>query len=282
MGGIFEAAGGSVMGRHHQRSGTNNQDAWQLTVDDAIAIAVVCDGCGSGRHSEVGAKLGAVLMKQVLYHQLSMAGVDGEVGPDLRFWQGIQAQLLAQLELIALTLGDRTQLVRTIYDYLLFTIVGAIATPQWTQVFTLGDGVLVLNGEVLALPKYANNAPPYVAYGLLGGAIANRSATELQFNVHRTMPTAAVESLLVGTDGVNALMAAADQPLPGREEAVGAIAQFWDDDRYFKNPDRVRRRLALVNRTVTHWHDSSQQRTLFPGLLNDDTTLIVWRKPVFA
>ena len=278
MQGIFEAAGGSVMGRYHQRNSTNNQDAWQLTLDTNTAIAIVCDGCGSGIHSEVGAQLGARLMVQILRQQLPTVDGNAESGPDLAFWHYVQTELLTQLRSIALSCGDRAQLVRTVHDYLLFTIVGAIATPQWTQLFTLGDGVLILNGEVLSLPTYAHNAPPYAAYGLIAPRHVDLKPTDWQFKVHQTVPTSTVESLLVGTDGVHDLIAVADQYLPGQQEFVGAIDQFWSDDRYFNNPDRVRRRLAQINRTVTHYPDSAQRRVVHPGLLGDDTTLIVWRK----
>lgn len=264
----FELAGGSVIGREHLRVGKNNQDAYFWNVTEAGAIAVVCDGCGSGIHSEVGAKLGARLivetMQRVLNDNLHLE--HGEV------WQTIQQMLLTQLQKVVEQLGgDRTQ---TVCDYLLFTIAGVVITATTTAVFALGDGVIVINDQVIRLGPFLNNAPPYLAYGLLE---ENVSATHT-LKVLQILPTDQVQSLLIGTDGVSDLIQVAEQAVLGRSETVGDMAQFWQDDRYFRNPDQVRRRLALINREITMFDKQAQQCLRQSGLLPDDTTLIVIRR----
>jgi len=52
----FEYASGSIIGRNHVLAGKNNQDAYHISVNERFIAVVVCDGCGSGKHSEVGAK----------------------------------------------------------------------------------------------------------------------------------------------------------------------------------------------------------------------------------
>ncbi|WP_017297532.1 PP2C family serine/threonine-protein phosphatase [Nodosilinea nodulosa] len=268
----FELVGGSVTGREHLRVGKNNQDAlgWQVT--DGGVVAVVCDGCGSGPHSEVGAKLGTRLLIEALQRGLAQGlPVDHEA-----FWPSLRATLLGQLGQVAAALGgDRAQ---TIQDYLLFTIAGAVITPTTTVVFTLGDGVVAINDRVMQLGPFANNAPPYLAYGLLEESTEETTSAALQIKVLQALPTDQVQSLLLGTDGLGDLMAAAEKPLPGRSEYVGDIAQFWQDDRYFRNPDQARRRLTLINRDVTKFDSSTQQWLRQAGLLPDDTTLIVIRR----
>lgn len=264
----FELAGGSVIGREHLRVGKNNQDAYCWHVSEAGLIAVVCDGCGSGIHSEVGAKLGARMtvsaLHRALYDDLNLKHEE--------VWQTIQQTLLAQLQSIVEPLGgDRVQ---AIYDYLLFTIAGVVLTPTITVTFALGDGVFVINDQVMQVGPFANNAPPYLGYGLLEMPMTQAS----QFKVLQVLPTDEVQSVLIGSDGVSDLMQAAEQSLPGRSETVGDIAQFWQDDRYFRNPDQVRRRLTLINREVTTFDKPSQQCVRQSGLLPDDTTLIVIRK----
>jgi len=66
--------------------------------------------------------------------------------------------------------------------------------------------------------------------------------------------------------------------IPGRSEIVGPISQFWGEDRYFENPDGVRRRLALINNEhqTIDWRKQTIERTA--GRLPDDTTLIVIRR----
>jgi hypothetical protein len=264
----FELAGGSVIGREHLRVGKNNQDAYGWQVADLGAIAVVCDGCGSGKHSEVGAKLGTRIVIEIMHRVLK----DDLDWTDDQVWQSMQQQWLTQLQDVAMMLGDdRTQ---TVQDYLLFTIAGVVITPMVTAVFTLGDGVIAINNQVMRLGPFANNAPPYLGYGLLD----RQTVESFQLRVLQVLPTAQVQSLLIGSDGVSDLLAVAEQSLPGRSETVGDITQFWQDDRYFRNPDQVRRHLALTNREVTTFDPQLQQCLRQSGLLPDDTTLIVIRR----
>ena len=70
MNGEFEIAAGTVSGRDHRQAGKNNHDAYVFSSDASGTVAVVCDGCGSGRHSEVGAKIGARLVAGALRRHL--------------------------------------------------------------------------------------------------------------------------------------------------------------------------------------------------------------------
>lgn len=284
----FEVALGTIAGQTHQRTSKNNQDALCCRVAEDTLIAVVCDGCGSHGHSEVGASLGATLVAEVIGRRIAdyeqaVSGQSGLNPPE--FWEQIRQELLQRLGNVVMALdGDRpchssvAHRAGTILDYWLFTIVGVVITPTVTTLFSLGDGTLVLNGEPIGLPAFAYNAPPYLAYGLLSPDDVHLPPDALGFQLHRQLPTAAVESLLIGTDGVQDLIAAADKPLPGKSELVGTIAQFWQEDAYFKNPDQVRRRLSLINRDVTKadWQNRTLER--HSGLLPDDTTLIAIRR----
>ncbi|HEY9647476.1 MAG TPA: protein phosphatase 2C domain-containing protein [Chroococcidiopsis sp.] len=285
----FEFAAGSVMGRSHGRLGKNNQDAYHVAITDQFAIAVVCDGCGSSPHSEVGATLGARLVAEVIAEALAGAiaepssgaiaePISGEIAEaitelqlDQTFWQGVQHALLNRLDGWRGQFGgDRAAVVR---DYLLFTVVVAVITPTVTVLAAAGDGVVILNGDVQRLSA-ADNAPRYLAYGLLPEV----DPAAFGFTVCYDLPTSCVESLLIGSDGVGDLIDAAAQPMPGRAEVVGAIAQFWQGDRYFHNPDQVRRRLSLINREAIQPDWSRQVMVRQAGLLSDDTTLVVARR----
>ncbi len=54
----FQIAAGSVTGQRHLAARRNNQDAFAWWSGRDGLVAVVCDGCSGGAHSEVGAKLG--------------------------------------------------------------------------------------------------------------------------------------------------------------------------------------------------------------------------------
>jgi hypothetical protein len=251
MKGLFVVAGGSITGRNHIRVGQNNQDGYYSHQEESCTIAIACDGCGSCPHSEVGAKLGARLIGEGIAQQWQYSqNCD---------WNLLRDELLTQIEGIAKSLAITTSLTQIINDYFLFTVVGVIITPLETTIFSLGDGVIALNGEVETLGPFPHNAPPYLAYGLLGRLDA------AEFNIHQQISTGEVQSILIGTDGVNDLIQAETCYIPGQPEKVGSLSQFWQGDRYFKNPDLVRRKLFQLN----HKHN---------GLLPDDTTLIIIKK----
>lgn len=268
----FELVGGSIIGREHRRVGKNNQDAYGWTVTESGIVAVVCDGCSSGAHSEVGAKLGSKILLETLNHLIGNTQSSPNVSfEDSAVWQTVQRSVLTQLQSVANCLGgDRHS---TVADYLLFTVVGVVVTPVTTAVFTLGDGVVAVNGHLTQLGSFPNNAPPYLGYGLLQENIPD----SLQLKALQVMPTESVQTVLIGSDGVSDLIQAAESPLPGCSEPVGEIKQFWQGDRYFRNPDQVRRRLTRMNRDVLG-ATPSQSGLRQAGLLPDDTTLIVIRK----
>ncbi len=265
MDSVFAGAVGSVPGREHIRVGKNNQDACFVGWFQDAAIAIVCDGCSSAAHSEVGSKLGVRFVAEAVRRSLPTTNLER-----------VQQEVLGQLRQLALTLGDR--LTQVVQDYLLFTVVGVVIRPDLTTMFGLGDGVMVLNGARLPVPTFPGNAPPYLAYGLLENSPL--TPQQLQFQIYSQVPTDTVQSLLIGSDGVQDVIAATDSWLPGKQERVGGLAQFWESDRYFQNPDYLRRRLALMNRDVIQPDWPNQQVRRAGGLLPDDTTMIVIRRKV--
>jgi hypothetical protein len=271
----FEIAGGSVAGHAHVVAGRNNQDAFCWAAPDGGGlVAVVCDGCGSSPRSEVGAQVGARLVARaaarLLHADLAVADLLEQVRQDV----------LASLRLLAREMSvdasppsgptSAAGFSRTVADHFLFTIVGVLLTSRGATTFSLGDGLVVINGERTQLGPFADNQPPYLGYALLPGALDSGASEQLCFAVHRSMAAGEVQSLVLGSDGAVELDAAAQRPIQGRDEAVGPLSQFWSDDRFFDNPDMVRRRLAVINRGPRG------------GLLSDDTTLVVIRRKAEA
>ena len=253
----LEYAIGSIIGRNHVLAGKNNQDAYRIVSNEKFIIAVVCDGCGSGKHSEVGAKLGARLVINAIADLLNQsADRDVEISKP-EFWDSVKINLLQKLkDFVALSNGD----LEFVNDYLLFTILGSVITSSETVTFSMGDGAIAINGKFTEIPPYADNAPPYLAYGLYKPEAIN-------FEIRDRLPTSELESLLIATDGIDDLVKVED------------IHQFWQEDRYFKNPDAIRRKLAMLNREEIKpdWH--KKELTKRSGVLSDDTTFVVIRRP---
>ncbi|UZQ54390.1 protein phosphatase 2C domain-containing protein [Trichothermofontia sichuanensis B231] len=266
---VFDIAAGSVIGREHRRLGRNNQDAYAVQAKLDRTIAVVCDGCGSSPHSEVGAQLGARWVVASLDRQCER-GQPKLQDPD--FWPELQQELLNQIRQVATGLGSALETV--IWDYFLFTIVGVIVTAEITVIFSLGDGVAMLNEEVLLQGTIADNRPPYLAYGLFPNHF---SMADLQFTVY-PRSTATVNTLLIGTDGVQDLAKTLDPLLADVDLMPEMFTPFWQDDRYFRNPDQVRRYLVRCNREVIQPNWQTQVLERQSGLLEDDTTLVLMRR----
>lgn len=263
---LFEAAAGSVPGRAHVIAGRPSQDAFVLRADPAAIVAVVADGCGGAERSEIGAWIGA----HALAAEVGRA-IGGELD-DPAFWEGAQSSVLATLRSTAAAMGgDLREIVR---QFFLFTVVGAVVAGDRAAVFSMGDGVVALNGEVSCLGPFPGNAPPYLGHALLGEG----QGAGARLVVHRTLPAREVESIVVATDGAAEWGDVQRSHLPGTREPVGPLAQLWEDDRFFDHPDALRRKLARMNRVLVRpvWDDRRMERE--PGLLEDDTTIVVLRR----
>ena len=258
----FEIASGSVLGRDHRIAGRNCQDAQQSFIDDRNnIIAVVADGCGSGTYSEVGARLGVNIAVNAL---AECTALGPSVDLDLAHYM-----ILRKLSSLVYTMVDGTHNTQgaVINNHFLFTLVGAVITQDRATFFSIGDGTIIVNGEKLPIGPFPNNTPPYISYSLTKTSL---SQDLLKFKVHKVLPRDDLYNFLIGTDGCDDLELSEMKPLPSKEhEPVGPIGQFWREDRFFKNPDMVRRRLTLINGGTVSG---------LKGYLKDDTTVIVGRR----
>lgn len=267
---VFDIAGGSIRGRRHESKGINNQDAFAWRYSDNTIIAVVCDGCGSSRNSEVGAKLGARLAVEALRIWLPVL----HEAPAVTALEQVRVHLLEQFGKLVKEMGDDP--LKTILNYFLFTIVGAVITPEKVVTFTHGDGVLAINDDYAHL-VYPDNAPPYLTYELVRDHLDPSIHEHLKFKVHWEGHPEEVQHLLIGSDGVDDFHQADKHCVPGTSKLVGPLSQFWRHDRYFTNPPNIRRYLSQVNRTVLRVEQGQQEAIKEVGLLPDDTTFIVMR-----
>lgn len=267
----FEIAAGSVAGRDHIIAGRNNQDAYAWRANDEALSIVVCDGCSSQMHSEVGAKIGSAMLATAALRS-AYYGYEPDVdSPNVaRWWGYFLGEVYPEVRALVRALGGRFS--DRVAEYLLFTLNGVLITPSTTFFYSLGDGVVALNGQVRELGPFPGNEPPYLAYDLTGTSQSSSSMINVS-----CIPTKDLESFLIGTDGLLHFLKHAHRSEPGRSELVGSLSQFWEYDRYFANPDMVRRKLVRVNRDV-HRMDDDGFLTHEPGLLPDDTTLVVLRR----
>jgi hypothetical protein len=258
----FELATGSVIGRDHRLVQKNYQDGTCVIRRAECTIAVVTDGCGSSKHSEVGAQIGARIVAENISKEISTNG--GNVN-----WRRVRFNTLVTLDMLAKQMGGRYQ--QTVMDYFLFTIVGVLLTDEQAVFFALGDGMVVINGVEMFLGDFPDNAPPYIGYGLIGDILRVPEMEHVPIGVVAELDLAELDHFLIGSDGVEDLIDSYELNKPGTKQPVGGIEQFWTEDVVFANPELINRRLKLIARD---WPKQNPD----PGLLPDDTTLVVGRR----
>ena len=101
----FEVALGSLCGREHERTGKNCQDALRVLAGKNWLIALVTDGCGSGAHSEVGAKLGAEMIAKLIAEELCR----DSAGNLENLLEGVRQRALAELAAMAALVSASVQ-----------------------------------------------------------------------------------------------------------------------------------------------------------------------------
>jgi len=289
----FEIAGGSITGTSHIKNFRNNQDAftWDwVEVDNPAFVAVIADGCTNKGYgaSEVGANLAVEAITLSLLSKLKDNPFSLHPA-GTKFWGQIQKINEQVLKKHTNYMG-RT-LISAIKKYALYTINGVMITKDLVIFFSIGDGVYALNGEVKTFGEEYQNKPPYLAYNLIKNQVSF-SKKELGFSLNKYVVLDTVsgkepdqfDSFMIGSDGVIDLIKAKDALIPGTNNPVGEISQFWTDDQYFDQKFALQTKLKLINREtqkpILDKMDGEPYARIekSPGLLPDDTTIIVGRK----
>lgn len=263
----YQLAAASIIGRDHRNINVhkNNQDGLSVIRSSSCTVAVIADGCGSSAHSEVGAKIGARVAAESISRLMAEHGsVD---------WRQVLRETLSCISQLSIQMGGSFRQI--VQDYFLFTMVGVLLEPKTATFFALGDGVVVVNGEVTVLGPFPNNQPPYAGYKLLDQPLvpgSSETGNDQGIQLIGSYEIEQLEHFLIGSDGVNDLINVQSQDLPGMNELVGPLDQFWQE-KYFDptKPDLLARRLRLIGRD---WPKKDPEA----GLLPDDTTMIVGRR----
>lgn len=251
----LDVAVGSVAGALHRRAGRPNQDAASVVrTPHGVALAV-CDGCGSGARSEIGAALGARLWTAAIAERLA----DG-APLDAADFDRLAATVLARLAAVADALGgDRAEVTR---EYLLFTSVAAAITADQVAAVAIGDGVIGLGDAVHVLGPFEDNAPPYL--------------TEAWFGVTR-----APAVWLRGRDQLDRLVLATDGAAPLASDDDASLSRLAATDAIFRNPHALSRRLGLLAEDQVEIDWDAHRTVRRAARLTDDTTIVVarWSRP---
>ena len=270
----FEAAAGGTVGRDHRHALKNSHDAWFVEQRGDVIVALVCDGCSSGPHSEVGAKIAIRIWADELFRLLG-PGWSPTIPAVLADALGVvERRVLTAIDHTASYMGEN--FAQILNDYFLFTVLGAFVHRESYAVFAAGDGIVLTTHDCGEDGVYRleakDNKPVYPAYRLL------RNREEPIVKVVEMGFAHVLRSVLIGTDGVADLMKSAEKPIPGKSDKIGPIEQFWRTDRFFKNPYAIGHRLNLINRTVSKMDYETRSKVEEHGPLTDDTSMAVIRR----
>ena len=194
----FTIKTGIVPGRDHILSARNCQDAvrWRkVTIgSDEYFVAFICDGCSSGKFTEVGASLAAeFLVTQTQSHLiggLSVPVLSAVLYSDLRDYLDW---------LVNGFFMNPQDLSVYIQDYLLFTVMGVIVGADCALVLNAGDGVIIVNDDLKIVD--CNNEPPYPAYHLVDQKYLSPDRRNLPGNFDISIfKTAEINRILIGSD----------------------------------------------------------------------------------
>ena len=245
-------AAGRVLGREHARRGESCQDAFAIRQEGERLVAVVTDGCGSARRSEVGAGLGAVLLATGVMNEPRRGA---PLGPDLAR-ESTDALTHALDRVAHLMTLERAEVRAVTAEYLLFSFLCLAVDGPRALIFGVGDGVVGVDDAVTVLDAGPDNAPPYVAYRLVGKSEVTAP------RVHYAGEGAA--RFLLATDGLAEwdTFAGAELKNGGLQPSVRELAR---DTTLFDVPTRLGKRLNVVGQGH--------------GRLHDDTTVVLVHRP---
>lgn len=144
-----------VIGKKHLNQNTPCQDHSLCGMIDKIAYVVISDGCSSGRHTDIGARIITCALSQSIKKNLSNFNGDIMLLPDV-----IHTDIVYQAQLIADSMGLENQ-------DLLATCVYAIITPTVGFIHMLGDGSAIIkyknNDLIITTAEWQRNMPYYPA-----------------------------------------------------------------------------------------------------------------------
>lgn len=189
-----------IIGRSHLLSGRNSQDALSvgsLEIDGKnIFYGVICDGCSEGTDSEVGAKLAVSYLGRQI-EILVKSKVPVQKIPII-----LHKRMLDFLKKVLgrISFESPESRINYIKNNFLFTIVAFICAEE-TTIFAQGDGVIIVNGEVIVRDE--QNKPSYIGYELVDRKFLSPEAHVLpqSFDVN-IYPTESISKLAIASDSL--------------------------------------------------------------------------------
>jgi hypothetical protein len=263
----FEVVSGSTTGAAHRCTTPPgpNQDRVRtlVTTEGKQIVAVISDGCSSGSLSQIGAALTVDVLVTGIYNRLQSKKPLTRKWFKKLYWFLVESLWDdARLQLPTTQQND----IDAIFDVLKrrgqATANGFILDAVSGNLYRFGIPEVfgILNGNRFVWPAAKEHHAPYPA-----GAYHNRGEEHFgDFHVE-VAPLDQLTTLMMGTDGVERLLAVCDTPKPftGMSRPVGPIEQIFTRREFYADPD-----------ACNGWLNSLAAA----GFLADDTSLVGVRR----
>ncbi|HMO17843.1 MAG TPA: protein phosphatase 2C domain-containing protein [Oligoflexia bacterium] len=304
----FKVKGTSVPGTAHLGQGPvligkNNQDAFIIQEGREGGNPLIClvsDGVSSACDAEVGSKLAVRLYHRTIQREFRRAhavlnaavqqGLKIETDPlPGAFWARVDNNALAPLSSLMMALGpDDESFRQTLRELFIFTVIGILHTEEygsWVFGPKGSDGVYAVNEDIVVLEPQTGNKPISPCYRFVPNEFQDQPDL-METVVHRYIPPGKLENFLIGTDGMVHYMSAIGKKMPGRNELVLELSKLWVDDEFFRDDSlhlyfrQMNTQSCRLIRPTTEEEQQGKKAKLLrePGLLMDDTTLVIGKR----
>lgn len=203
----YGTTAGSVHKNPHGPGATNNQDAVQpILVNKRVVGGVICDGCGSMPHSEIGSQFGAKAIADIV--------ADEYVKNKPIQWKEVTKKAVEEIKRGARLYKSKTETLEdAIKEYFLFTVVIAVVHDNKVIIAACGDGIFMHDNDIWEIEIPIKNAPPYLAYNLIPSKYKAHSDYLDICEVHSVPLEKIKKSIIIGSDGLSELASASTSDL---------------------------------------------------------------------
>ncbi len=203
----YGTTAGSGHKNPHGPGATNNHDAVQpILVNEKVVGGVICDGCGSMPHSEIGSQFGAKAIADIV--------ADEYVKNKPIQWKEVTKKALEQIKRGARLYKSKTETLEdAIKEYFLFTVVIAVVRDNKVIIAACGDGIFMHDDDIWEIAIPIKNAPPYLAYNLIPSKY-KAHPDFLDICYVDSVPLEKIKkSIIIGSDGLSELASASTSDL---------------------------------------------------------------------
>jgi hypothetical protein len=239
---------GSSPGYHHLDSYQGNQDgifSIRNMCNNGIQVGVICDGCSSSDHPELGSVYFSQLIAECINERYRMDLLKKDEDENLEW---LAESIISTIELMTVKIQSKQEFIKR---NLLFTIIGFYIIDGIVTVFHYGDGVVYWSLDGAKDNRYImidqNNAPNYISYRKWGIAC--------DFTIFQLVGFKC-KHIIIGSDGIDYIHKNAGKKYH-RNKTVPTLDEIANDEKVYRNPSLLTKKLQSLTKHRILFDDTS-------------------------